>query len=360
MSSSRFIEIDSTYRNRNLYPNPAQFVVPWASTPIIQNGIQAVDPISYSYPYYPTAPTVVSFAGGTSAQPQLDAQASSVTNTYINSYIYDITLDESKKIIYYDGATQVAILESAFSAGWNASDTYDIRIASPYETENLTGVISKSSVRLAALSSSIDNYYQGFFLYMLTGPSKFEVKMITKYDGVTKTANIMPFNSLPLIGDKYQILPFTKDNYSNLNYSGSVVSQNELVCYEIRLLRLTLPNIDLWTGYGNRPCFYPYFYVELATTSAPPNNIIYSNNPNAQRALFTVALNDDKLPDRTSFLHYDAEKMIQTIKFKPNDNFYFSVFLPNKEVFKTQPDTTSPLIPNPFIQINALFQIRKI
>ena len=52
--------------------------------------------------------------------------------------------------------------------------------------------------------------------------------------------------------------------------------------------------------------------------------------------------------------------MIQTIKFKPNDNFYFSVFLPNKEIFKTQPDTTSPLAPNPFVQINALFEIRKI
>lgn len=360
MSSNKYIEFDSTYRNRALYPNPADFVVQLAPTTTVSNGVQAVDPISNSYPYYPTPPTVVTFAGGTAAQPQLDAQSSTVTNAYINSYIYDITLNESRKIVYYDGTTQTAILEFPFSGGWAAGDNYNLRLAPPMETALVTGVNSRSSIVLDPTSSAINDYYKGFFLYMLTGPAIYEVKMITAYDGTTKTATVLPFDVAPVVGDTYQILPFTRDNYSNLNYSGSTVSQNELVCYEVRLIKLSLPNVDLWTGYGNRPCFYPYFYVELSTTSSPPSNIIYSNNPNSQRALFTVAMTDDKTPDRTSFLHYDSEKMIQTIKFKPNDNFRFTVYLPNKQIFQTQPDNMSPLPPNPFLQINSMFQIKKI
>ena len=32
-------------------------------------------------------------------------------------------------------------------------------------------------------------------------------------------------------------------NYSPLNYTGSIVSQNQTVCYEISLINLTLPNV---------------------------------------------------------------------------------------------------------------------
>lgn len=360
MSSSRYIEFDSTYRNRLLYPNPSQFTVQLASTTTVNNGIQAVDPISNSYPYYPNPPSAVTFAGGTALKPQLDVQASSVTNAYINSYLYDITLNESRLIIYYDGSTRTATLDVPFSGGWAAGDNYNIRLAPPMETSTIAAVTSSSSITLSPTSSSTNDFYKGFFLYILNGPAIYDVKMITSYNGLTKVATTIPFSISPVVGNAYQILPFTRDNYSNLNYSGSTVSQNELVCYEVRLLRLTLPNVNLWTGYGNRACFYPYFYVELSTTSSPPSNIIYSNNPNSQRALFTVSLTDDKTPDRTSFLHYEAEKMIQTVKFKPNDNFNFSVYLPNKQLFKTEPDNMSPLPPNPNLQINALFQITKI
>lgn len=360
MSSARYMEFDSTYRNRNLYPNPAQFVVQWAPTNTIANGTQAEDPVATSYPYYPVPPTVVTFAGGTAALPKLDANASTVTNAYINSYLYDITINEYRQIVYYDGTTQVAYLDTPFSGAWAAADSYNIRQTPPMETALVSGVNSVTSIILAPTASSVTDYYKGFFLYMVTGAAIYEARIITAYDGATKTATVVAFSALPVIGDTYQILPFTRDNYSNLNYTGSVVSQNEVVCYEVRLLRLSIPNVDLWTGYGNRASFYPYLYVELATTSSPNTSIIYSNNPNSYKALFTVPMVDDKLPDRTAFLHNEAEKMIQTVKFKPNDNFQFSVYLPDRQLFRTQPDTMSPLPPNPLLQINALFQIRKI
>lgn len=359
MSSARYLEIDSTYRNRTLFPNPSQFLVQWAPTTIVSNGTQAQDPISLSYPYYPNPPAAVQFGGGGAAAPILDAGASSITNAYINSYLYDITLNQYRKIVFYNGATKTATLEFAF-VGWNIADFYDIRQAPPMETAALAAVNSSTSIVLAPTASATNDYYKGFFVYIITGPATFAVRMITAYNGTTKTATTLPFAVLPVAGNTYQILPFSRDNYSNLNYTGSVVSQNESVCYEVRLIRLTIPNLTLYTGYGNRPCFYPYMYVELASTSSPNSNIIYSNNPNSAKALFTVTMTDDKGVDRTGFLHYDAEKMTQTVKFKPNDNLQFSVFLPNKEPLEFQPDTLSPLPPNPMLQVNAIFQIKKL
>ena len=53
--------------------------------------------------------------------------------------------------------------------------------------------------------------------------------------------------------------------------------------------------------------------------------------------------------------------MVQTLKFKPNDNFKFGVYLPNGDPFKTiEEDTTSPLKPNPLVQISAVFSLKRL
>ena len=68
-----------------------------------------------------------------------------------------------------------------------------------------------------------------------------------------------------------------------------------MVCYEISLLNLVLPNTTLVSGFGGRIAFYPYVYVELENVSASSGRnqgIIYSNNPNAIKALFRAAIKD--------------------------------------------------------------------
>ena len=53
--------------------------------------------------------------------------------------------------------------------------------------------------------------------------------------------------------------------------------------------------------------------------------------------------------------------MVQTIKFKPNDNLYFSIFLANGELYETiLPEYYSPSPPNPASQISASFSIRRL
>src|SRR3990167_1090964 len=85
----------------------------------------------------------------------------------------------------------------------------------------------------------------------------------------------------------YEIEKITRDNMVPLAYRGSLVSIQETVCYEIKLLNLILPNTTLDSG--GRAIFYPYLYVELSLEGNSSNNnaVLYSNNPHSTRMMFS-------------------------------------------------------------------------
>ena len=174
--------------------------------------------------------------------------------------------------------------------------------------------------------------------------------------------NSINFNVSPNAGLTINIVSFLKDNYTPLIYNGSVVSQNETVAYEISLVNLTIPNITLESG--SRLAYYPYVYVELSNVTASSSsskNVIYSNNPNSNRALFLVPITDITDPLRSPFIKLDAGSMVQTVKFKPNDCLRFSVFLSNGKTIRTvSSDYYNPSPPNPLVQIDALFGIKRL
>ena len=133
------------------------------------------------------------------------------------------------------------------------------------------------------------------------------------------------------------------------------------VCYSISLESLTLPNVTLVTG--SQIAFYPYVYVEIKNVSASESassDIIYSNNPASGRARFIVPITDVINPIDGLFVKLKGDHG-QIIKFKPNDNFYFSVTLPNGEYFQpVDSDILSPYLPNSLLQIHAMFSIKRI
>ena len=173
-----------------------------------------------------------------------------------------------------------------------------------------------------------------------------------------------PFTTPFTDGAKYEILPFSYDNHNPFVYTGSVTSQQEISCYQIELVDLILPNKILNCGFGSRIAFYPYLYVELTNISGSSSgmkNSIYSNNPNATSAVFRVPIYDVQNPIASAFVKLDGDGMVQTLKFKPNDNIFFSVRLPNGELFKTlDQEKYSPYQPNPDIQISALFGFKRL
>jgi hypothetical protein len=154
------------------------------------------------------------------------------------------------------------------------------------------------------------------------------------------------------------ITDFSNDNYNPLDYIGTMVSAEQTVCYELSLASLTLPNLSLKTG--SRITFYPYVYVELQNITSPnpaSNQLIYSNNPNSNRALFIAPVGLLTNPNAGTFLTLYSS-MVQTIKFKPNDNLRFSVYLPDGSLFETYiTDIFSPYEPDPRVQIEAVFKI---
>ena len=68
-----------------------------------------------------------------------------------------------------------------------------------------------------------------------------------------------------------------------------------------------------------------------------------------------------------TFIKIDGDGMTQVVRFDPQDNLKFSVYLgtgsnPNeRELFKVLPaEHFSPCPPNPLIQISAMFSIKKV
>ena len=295
------------------------------------------------------------------------------TNSYINCILYNETREEFRTITDYDFITHILQINATNPiVGWAATDNYTIRKASPLESSLIAAGTTTTSIVLSAGASTVDDFYNNQFLRIrgatygngLVAPQG-EARKIVDYDGATLTATIAPpFSNTPTIGNTAEILDFSYDNWNPFIYTGSQVSQQEMICYEIELINLILPNKILASGVGSRIAFYPYIYVELSNISgagAGARNVIYSNNPNSTRMTFRVPIDDVPNPVISSFVKIDGDGMVQTLKFKPNDNLKFSVRLPNGEVYQTEErEFYSPREPNPEIQISALFSIKKL
>jgi hypothetical protein len=456
--SRRYIELYSGNRNRQQFPNPASFEVPFAAVRKINSPLQAIDPILNGMIYYKWTggfsvsgtlksnssdsnlvlrpnlndlssvhnyylgyritlnngasrliknyePSTSSVslnlacnsipAAGTGTFTISDPSTSSVihipskdindlsipcySQSYHDYYIIDETLSNGKNIFYrkvinYDFTTQLAILESPFPDTWNINDSYSLRKTLPIETWTLSGhtVSNKIYISHQASQSLVD--YVNKYVYNTNGPVDvssgiYDIFFITnaqfitinslQYLELTLTMNGRQF---PQIGNVINVISFCKDNFAPLNYNGSLVSQNESVCYEITLISLTLPNSPLITG--SRIMFYPYVYVEFSNLSSPSGSsrdIIYSNNPNTSKALFIAPITDSSQPMNKGFVKIDAGAMTQTVKFKPNDSLRVSIYLPDGSLFETvSVDYSSPYPPNNLVQIGTVFAIRRI
>jgi hypothetical protein len=210
-----------------------------------------------------------------------------------------------------------------------------------------------ATTKVAILYEPIDLWPPGF-------------NIIMKKWGISTCIMVTPFtiNTNNLYFGFWEIEPFSYDNARPFNYTGSLLSNTESVCYEIELVNLIIPNTTLVSGRGGRAIFYPYFYVELKPlTSAMTmsNGIICSNNPNAYKMLFRAIVNDISAPEDTPFLKIDGDGMVQTVKFNIHDSFLFSVYHSNGELLQTDIlEQYSPTEPNSRCQISACFSFKRI
>jgi hypothetical protein len=126
----------------------------------------------------------------------------------------------------------------------------------------------------------------------------------------------------------------------------------------MRLNKLILPNKELKTSGGGRIAYQNYVYVELSGIDNPNVNLLFSNNPNATRAMFTASVTNIENLERSTYVVLEGDDMTQPVRFRLDTNFKFRITLPDGEVFETvTQDTKSPQAPNPKVQIRALFQL---
>ena len=216
-----------------------------------------------------------------------------------------------------------------------------------------------TSIGYTKLAVDSDEYITYEFSVIPLGDIQFAIYP-GKNGGDTYTIewDLFVMSETPIIN----ISSFKCDNFTPLSYNGSMVSINEAVCYEVDLISLTLPNASLLTG--SRISFYPYVYVEFANATSPngaSRELIYSNNPHSKNALFIAATPNQVAPLLSTFITLSGSGMSQVVKFKPNDNLRFSVYLPDGTLFQTlETDFFSPYLPSLRAQIDALFSIRRI
>jgi hypothetical protein len=266
------------------------------------------------------------------------------------------------------GPTFLVELESDFTSAitttipaLSASNTLGlIRGSAPSQYGTATTTANPTTT--IKVTTGQPDIYTGNFLHLFTptGGLVSQYVQITAYDDTTGDLTITPAFAATAGSYDYALLQFSGDNHYPLNYTGSRVSNQQMTCHEISLVSLTLPNLILKTG--GKIAFKPYVYVELTNLTSNTPNHIWSNNPNANRALFKVSVNDDvSEPNTNPFVTLLCQCMDQTINFKPNDNFKFSVRLPNGDYFEVvEPEQFSPAPPNPNIQIDALFRVKKV
>ena len=316
-------------------------------------------------------------------------------------------------IVNYVGATKIANLEPGFSISIAPGDIYDLTLPqqakriikyADYRDNAIGG--STTTVEFPTSNSSVNQhpfYQNGYYkdLYIKFGG---DIRKITDYTVVTDSEGVVisaiatidptepPFGVPVQQGDAFTItsglieggsgqftyslsnqpayiLPYTYDNlFPFINATAHSVNAQQW--YELELMNLILPNQILDSGFGSLISFYQYVYVEIENTNGSGtsgSNNILSNNPNAVGMTFRATIDDVPNPVNSTFIKIDGDGMTQIVRFDPQDNLKFSVYLstgsnPNeRELFKVLPaENFSPKPPNPLIQISAMFSVKKV
>lgn len=443
----QYIELTSTFRDRNRDPNPSEFTIPLSQTGTrtFNNALDYVSNIAPIIPVFETFTTqiasiavvsvqqlntftykivgtnlseikdayngmIVTISNGTesqtstiaSYQPISDAEGIFTTTTpitistlvppltltldtidsvtaadeitlsipgsstyvpYRTNYkgyiLYNETLQESVSIISTNPTTR-SVSAIDLPSNWLLTDVYSIRMKSP--TLFGTGVAVGGVITLTAdvdsnaLSLTVGEYNRMFVkLVDLTGP--------TEIIGVIQTYNPLDITiSQPVPNGMYmfEILLFSYDNLVPYSFDGTTNVHNDQ-CMQVELLNIIIPNIDLQSKYKT-PIDIPFLYVEIKSGNggvAPYK--LNSNNPNANHAIFRAPVDDTSFKLESPFLRIDGDGMVQTLKFKVNESMYLRVYTPDGELLlKNIIDTSSPHLPNEFIQISAMFSVMKL
>jgi hypothetical protein len=248
------------------------------------------------------------------------------------------------------------------SGAWSAPII--LQLLHNYISPVLRAIVKDSTIPIYGVNVSSSKYVFTYGIFHQVLPTQIDdVRLISAIDVATDTVSVATPFSAPIEVSfnsqyDYDILTWGKDNYNQLNYVG--IYPNQVVCYDIELERLTLPNLTLASGVGNRIAFYPYIYVEFEILNNENQHTLTSNNRNSINALFSVPIYNVTTPASAAFVVLNGLGMKQTVKFNVGCNYRFKVKLSNGELFTTQQiDTIPPNPPNFNLQVSAVLGLTR-
>lgn len=349
-------EVDSTRRNRNEYPLSSNFSIPFTNSSSGTSYLTSADPVFLAVPYSEG----LLQAGSTVNTVVLSTVSSTIDNWYIKNYIYISGI--FVQITAYNGTTKIATISPSLPLAPPINTPYYIQ----KELPTFSGILDPGSTTkilvLPSSSSDISGTYTNMWLTILSGPAAGENSLIQLYSingghfAYLKDAlTVIPGNA------EFEIAAFSYDNLYNLRYSGTRTGTSQPVCYAVILTQLNIPRLLLTTGRGGYANDYPYVLVHFHNYNNHTHNIMYGNTPAAKDAIFKVPL--PVIAVSLNFLNAQNLNTTtpQVINFTPSDSVSFSVSLPSGEFLEfDNQETYSPLIPNPLVQISAVFAINRL
>lgn len=409
----KYIDIDSTYRNRNLYPNPCSFVVPFTDAAPKDSGLTADDPVFLGYPWVmgmvdnfvatvgastttissftPSPPTPANYDGNLGNTP-----AQLINNFYINYYIQIFDnpgaapgLASQYSRIISNTATTFTLSPQIIDTttglplnGGGQNRRYRIRKDLPILSNLLPAGSTENTIILSSDANPDYAFYDGY-LIIFYDPTNYTTitgrSIISSYNGDTKTATLSTaLSTAPAAGVPFEIVKFSYDNLTPLRNSGTR-TLTQPVCLDILLLHLVVPfspigtntNLYIKTGNGGTLRNYPYLYVHFYNDNSHSKATLYGNNPNAEMVTFKVTLDNPILPGfqpgandalQGQFVVFNNINVSapQNIKLSTLESLRFRVTLPNGEdLIYNLSDNYSPLPPNPRVQFSAMIAVNR-
>ena len=160
------------------------------------------------------------------------------------------------------------------------------------------------------------------------------------------------------------IYSFFAEGVVPLNFTGTYLTNSQMSCYEVTVLNLILPNTSIDSLNSFLTSGFPYVLLEISNVTLPSahnRNSLITNNPHATFSTFVCSISDVNDPLKTKFIKISSDGAIQIMKFSPADNLRFRILLPNGEPFVTAlSDVLPPSLPNPLLQIECLFELKRL
>lgn len=379
----KYLDIDSTYRNRTDYPDPNSFIVRNSNNSSVSpNNLVASNLPVYSFPfsqlYTGGIYTPLGFQNVGVDNLVLDSrETTSVPNFYAGYFMESIapttaipsplqySTVQYTTIASYNNTTQTVVFTTPLATAVTAiGSNYVIRKNKPLFVGNIAGITTAGTVyTLNTTYGSIPQDTNSIYYLRVRKANNPNVdNRIIQVTVSTSVPNqITLVNPLNLaVNDSVEIIGPGQNIITSLRYASGGAQSIQGGDYELELLWLSVPNQILDVGYGGTLDRYPYIYCSLYTgITNTTQQVLYSNNPNTSRVIFKVPINE--YFGDTSFITLKDSKAKQTIYFDPSQDLFFELTLPDGTVISfNEFDNMPPYPPNPFLQINILVSMKKV